>query len=63
MIGEKDWLPNSRFSTVIHTLMSMIAHPNLDHPINLQAGADFKEGLFVQRAKEHTEKYAKAVEK
>lgn len=59
MIGEKDWLPNSRFSTVIHTLLSMIAHPNMDHPINLQAGADFKEGVFAAKAREHTAKHAK----
>jgi ubiquitin-protein ligase len=58
MIGEKDWLPNSRFSTIIHTVVSMIAHPNMDHPINLQAGHDFKEGTYHQKAKEYTLKYA-----
>ena len=59
MIGEKDWMPNTKFITVINTLVSMIIHPNLDHPINLEAGQDFKEGTFVQKAKEFTNKYAK----
>ena len=55
------WSPQLTIRNVLETLRNLLSDPNLDSPLNAQAGNDLKnnKAKFEKTAKEWTKKYAK----
>lgn len=58
MLGEKEWLPNKKVKEIIETILGMLAHPDVNSAINLEAANHVKQGTFFEKAKEKAEKDA-----
>ena len=52
MLGEKEWKPNKKVTEVIHSIQSMLLHPDIHSAINLEAAKEFKEDKFNEHARE-----------
>ena len=58
IIGEKAWIPKSKFITVIHSLISLMSTHDLSTAINVSAVEDIHKGTFNDKARECTQKFA-----
>lgn len=55
------WLPTITLETLLVSLQTLIASPNPDDPLRIDVAKEYlsdKDG-FVEKARRHTEQYAK----
>ena len=56
MLGEKEWLPNKKVKDIIETMLGMLAHPDVNSAINIEAAEHVKKGTFYDVAREKATK-------
>lgn len=57
-IGDK-WAPVKNLVKIMDKIISLLAAPNLDSPMNPDAANDYRKGTWEEKAKSITEQYAK----
>lgn len=57
-IGDK-WAPVKNLVKIMDKIKSLLAAPNLESPMNLEAADDYKNGTWAAKAKQRTQQYAK----
>lgn len=59
-IYEKDWAPTKKMQDVFNIIRTMLMSPNLETPLNEEAGKLCRESkdVFNKKAAEHTAKHA-----